>query len=116
MPAVVVVVKMLRTAFLVGELPHDDGAHAATSPTANGADRRDTDPEVHGPIIVPGPPGRARAAWPGHFKMLTARATTRIPTTREIADSAIIMSFAQVLTADTSVGLKAVAVANAKWK
>ncbi len=58
-----------------------------------------------------GGPVRAR-----HFKILTARATTRIPTTRETADSAIIMSFAQVLTADTSVGLKAAAVANAKWK
>ena len=51
-----------------------------------------------------------------HFKMLTARATTRIATTREMASSAIIMSFIQALTADTSVGLKAVAVANAKWK
>ena len=48
--------------------------------------------------------------------MLTARATTRIPTTREMADSAIIMSLAQTLTADTSVGLKAAAVAKEKWK
>ena len=55
--------------------------------------------------------GRAR-----HFKMLTARATTRIPTTREMADSAINMSFAQGLIADTSVGLNAVAVAKEKWK
>ena len=68
------------------------------------------------PSLFPEPPGRVSATLPGHFKMLTARATTRIPTTREIADSAIIMSFAQVLTADTSVGLKAAAVANAKWK
>ncbi len=67
-------------------------------------------------IMVPGPSGCVRPACPGYFKMLTARATTRIPTTRETADSAIIMSFAQVLTADTSVGLKAVAVANAKWR
>ena len=62
---------------------------------------------------------RARAAAAtrhGHFKMLTARATTRMPTTSEIADSAIIMSLAHGLTADTSVGLKAVAVAKAKWK
>ena len=61
-------------------------------------------------------PGAGGATRARHFKMLTARATTRIPTTREMADSAIIMSFAQVLTADTSVGLKAAAVANAKWK
>ncbi len=46
--------------------------------------------------------------------MLTARATTRIPTTREMADSAINMSFAQGLIADTSVGLNAVAVAKLK--
>ncbi len=51
-----------------------------------------------------------------YFKMLTARATTRIATTKEMASSAIIMSFIQGLTADTSVGLKAVAVAKAKWK
>jgi hypothetical protein len=52
----------------------------------------------------------------GYFKMLTARATTRMATTREMASSAIIMSFIQGLTADTSVGLNAVAVAKAKWK
>ncbi len=83
---------------------------------ANDADRRDMGPRgasTHHCSWV----ARARPGLPaGYFKMLTARATTRIPTTREMADSAIIMSFAQVLTADTSVGLNAAAVANAKWK
>jgi hypothetical protein len=37
-------------------------------------------------------------------------------TTREMASSAIIKSFIQVLTADTSVGLNAVAVTKARWK
>ena len=60
--------------------------------------------------------GAAGDAPSCYFKMLTARATTRMATTREIASSAIIMSFIQGLTAETSVGLKAVAVANAKWK
>ena len=41
--------------------------------------------------------------------MFTARATTRIPTTTEIASSAIIMSFAHGLIAETSVGLNAIA-------
>ncbi len=80
-------------------------------------------------VVVSRPQALMRPSWPlsrpvprlagrvpGHFKMLTARATTRIPTTREMADSTIIMSLAQVLTADTSVGLKAAAVANEKWK
>ena len=68
--------------------------------------------------MVPARPARPAASGPQvrYFKMLTARATTRIATTREMASSAIIMSFIQGLTADTSVGLKAVAVANAKWK
>ena len=71
----------------------------------------------HGSIMVRG----ALSARPGggparHFKMLTARATTRMATTREMASSAIIMSFIQGFTAETSVGLKAVAVAKAKWK
>jgi hypothetical protein len=70
----------------------------------------------HGSIIVRGACRRGRPAPARHFKMLTARATTRIPTTREMADSAIIMNFIQGLTAETSVGLKAVAVAKAKWK
>ena len=47
---------------------------------------------------------------PVYFRMFTARATTRIPTTTEIVSSAIIMSFAQGFIADTSVGLKAIAV------
>ena len=71
----------------------------------------------HGSIIVRGPARRgAGATRARHFKMLTARATTRIATTREMASSAIIISFIQGFTADTSVGLKAVAVAKAKWK
>jgi hypothetical protein len=71
----------------------------------------------HGSIIVREPSRRgAGATRARHFKMLTARATTRIATTREMAASAIIMSFIQGFTADTSVGLKAVAVAKAKWK
>jgi hypothetical protein len=71
----------------------------------------------HGSIIVRGASRRvAGATGARHFKMLTARATTRIATTREMASSAIIMSFIQGFTADTSVGLKAVAVAKAKWK
>jgi len=42
--------------------------------------------------------------------MLTARATTRSATSSEITSSAIIMSFAQDLIAETSVGLNAIAV------
>jgi hypothetical protein len=44
--------------------------------------------------------------------MLTALATTRIATSREIASSAIIMSLAHGLMAETSAGLNAVAVVN----
>ena len=44
-----------------------------------------------------------------YLRMFTARATTRIPTTTEIASSAIIMSFAHGLIAETSVGLNAIA-------
>ena len=75
-------------------------------------------PGPHPTIMAADPSPRlcASAGSAGHFKMLTARATTRIPTTREMADSAINMSLAQGLTADTSVGLKAAAVANEKWK
>jgi hypothetical protein len=46
--------------------------------------------------------------------MFTARATTNKATTSEIGSSAIIINFAHDLIADTSVGLKAVAVARAK--
>ncbi len=42
--------------------------------------------------------------------MFTARATTSTPTTREIASSVIVMSFAHGLIAETSVGLNATAV------
>jgi hypothetical protein len=49
-----------------------------------------------------------------HFKMLTARATTNKATMSEIASSAIIINFIHGLIAETSVGLNAVAVANAK--
>ena len=61
-------------------------------------------------------PGMTARSQERYFRMLTARATTRMATTREMASSAIIMSFIQGFTADTSVGLKAVAVAKAKWK
>jgi hypothetical protein len=44
-----------------------------------------------------------------YLRMFTARATTRIPTTTEIASSAIIMSFDHGLIAETSVGLNAIA-------
>ena len=77
------------------------------------APRRSTPPSLL--VGRPGAGGRPRPRA-RHFKMLTARATTRIATTREMASSAIIMSFIQGFTADTSVGLKAVAVAKAKWK
>lgn len=99
----------------VGELPHDESTHAAARATDPVAVSR---PQVlmrpSWPLTLP--PARSAGRVVGHFKMLTARATTRIPTTREMADSAIIMSLAQVLTADTSVGLNAAAVANEKWK
>ena len=54
----------------------------------------------------------AAAAWNTrpYFRILTARATTRIPTTTEIASSAIIMSFAHGFIAETSVGLNAIEV------
>ena len=48
--------------------------------------------------------------YPAYFRILTARATTRIPTTTEIASSAIIMSFAHGFIAETSVGLNAIEV------
>jgi hypothetical protein len=48
--------------------------------------------------------------------MLTVRATTRMPTTRERADSAMSINFPHGLTAETSVWLKAVAVAEEMWK
>ena len=67
-----------------------------------------------GPVL-PAPP-EDRGALHGHFRMFTARATTKRATISEIASSAIIMSFVHGLIAETSVGLKAVAVAKAKWK
>jgi hypothetical protein len=48
----------------------------------------------------------------GYLRMLTALATTRIATSSEIASSAIIMSLAQGLIAETSVGLNAAAFVN----
>ena len=99
-----------------GELPQDDedaGGRPATAPTRRPGPR--TAWLHHGSCARRRAIRRARPAW-RYFKMLTARATTRIATTREMASSAIIMSFIQGLTADTSVGLKAVAVAKAKWK
>ena len=58
------------------------------------------------------PDAIAAAAWNTrpYFRILTARATTRIPTTSEIVSSAIIMSFAHGLIAETSVGLNAIEV------
>jgi hypothetical protein len=56
------------------------------------------------------------AAEVDHLKRFTARATTRIPTTSEIASSAIIMTFAHGLIAETSVGLNAVAVLKDRCK
>jgi len=111
--AVVVVVS--AASWAVGELLHDERADAAPRATAPAAVSRPR--AFMRPSWSVSTSGRiGRPGHPGHFKMLTARATTRIPTTREMADSAINMSLAQPLTADTSVGLKAVAVANAKWK
>ena len=48
--------------------------------------------------------------------MLTARATTRSATSSEITSSAIIMSLAQDLIAETSVGLNAIAVVNDRYR
>ena len=61
------------------------------------------------------PLGRGLASA-GYFKMFTARETTSIATTSESASSDIIMSFAQGLIAETSVGLKAVAAANERCR
>src|SRR6478609_2845308 len=52
----------------------------------------------------------------GYFRMLTARATTSTATMSEIASSAIIKSLAHGRTAETSVGLKAIAVLNERWR
>src|SRR3954447_26716267 len=45
-------------------------------------------------------------------RTFTARATTRVARTSEMSDSEIIISFAHLLRAETSVGPKAVAVLN----
>jgi len=45
-----------------------------------------------------------------YLRIFTALATTRIPTATEIISSAIIVSFAHGLIAETSVGLNAIAV------
>ena len=55
-------------------------------------------------------------ASPGYLKMFTARETTSTATTSEIASSDIIMSLAQGLIAETSVGLKAVAAVNERCR
>jgi hypothetical protein len=60
--------------------------------------------------------GTATVAGAGYLRMLTARETTRTATSSEIASSVIIMSFAQGLIAETSVGLNAVAVVNERWR
>ena len=52
----------------------------------------------------------------GCLRMLTTLETTRIATSSEITASAIIMSLAQGLMAETSVGLNAMAVVNERWK
>ena len=113
---VVVVVRMERTAFFcaaVGPVLHEARRHAATTAVLpSTATRR---PNGTGPSCFLQRCGGAGAPA-RYFRMLTARATTRMATASEMAASAIIMSFIQGLTADTSVGLKAVAVAKAKWK
>ena len=115
---VVVVLGMARTAFFCARGRAPTACRQETRRhEGGGAQSGGSTPDVHGPIIVRGSSGRGvDAARACHFKMLTARATTRIATTREMAASDIIMSFIQGLTAETSVGLKAVAVAKAKWK
>ncbi len=125
--AAVVVVRMWRTAFFrpaVGELPQDVRRQAMTSTVAASALTRPREGMVPSWCLsccdaAPGAPARQMAPTrpvERYFRMLTARATTRMATTNEMASSAIIMSFIHGFTADTSVGLKAVAVANAKWK
>jgi hypothetical protein len=65
---------------------------------------------------LPDPALCAPASWgwiPGfYFKMLTARAITSTPMTRDTTASVIIISLAHRLIAETSVGLNAVAVQN----
>jgi hypothetical protein len=114
---VVVVVRMSRTAFFcaaVGPLPHEARTHAVASAVRPSA--VDRPPNDMGPLWFVQSGGAAPMVRSAYLRMLTARATTRMATTREMASSAIIMSFIQGFTADTSVGLKAVAVAKAKWK
>jgi hypothetical protein len=52
--------------------------------------------------------------WSG--RMLTARAMTRMPSTSETADCTNMVSFAQRANGSTSVGLKAVAFVNEKYR
>ena len=115
---VVVVVRMSRIAFFcaaVGPLPHDVRRPAVTSAVPTSATTRPPD-GMASLLFVESDGAADPRAGADYFKMFTARATTRMATTREMASSAIIMSFIQGFTADTSVGLKAVAVAKAKWK
>ncbi len=115
---VLVVVRMWRAApfcTLAGDDPQEASAQTATRAAPATATTRPTWDMV--PLWCSGAQRVARRPGPvSYFRMLTARATTRIATTSEMASSAIIMSFAHGLTAETSVGLKAVAVAKAKWK
>ncbi len=64
---------------------------------------------IRGQLILAGseelPAGDAGKGAQPTSRMFTARATTRTPTTTEIASAAIIMSFAHALIAETSVGL-----------
>ena len=59
---------------------------------------------------------RSRPAAAGYLRMLTALETTRIATSSEITASVIIMSLAQGLMAETSVGLNAIAVVNERLR
>ena len=61
-------------------------------------------------------PNRSPGTSHGYLKMFTARETTSTATTSEIASWAIIMSFAQGLIAETSVGLNAVAAVNERCR
>ena len=83
--------------------------HPAGSNPAPSANRRSHEARAR----LPGPGTRRRRYQePAAGKMLIARAMTRSATTRETLDSAMTRSLAHGFTADTSVGLNAVAVLN----
>lgn len=75
-------------------------------------DRNDNNPPRSGPAVGSDP----LPALSGYLRMLTARATTRIATINEVDSSAMVMSLPHGLTAETSVGLKAVAEVNERWR